>query len=70
MFTVNNQTNTEGLNKESIFSSADYFADDAKLHSDLVNQDVTSTKEIPFMDDTDTLSSLMSILPKDTSNVI
>jgi len=27
-------------------------------------------KEIPYMDDTDTLASLMSILPKDTSNIV
>jgi hypothetical protein len=55
---------------DSIFSTADYYAEDAQLHNDIASQPISSGKELPYFDDTDTLSSLMSILPKDTSNII
>lgn len=58
------------VQSDNIFQSADYFAQDAALHQELVGQPVQMNKELPFVDDTDTLGTLMAVLPKDTSNVV
>lgn len=36
----------------------------------MLSQKISQSKELPFMDDTDTLGSFMAALPKDTSNII